>query len=407
MAIRFPGPTSQVSLPGIDQSIQQNEFNALRNEAQGMAIDQAKKSIRKEGNYEDARFVYEIGSMYKQRLAENPNAWSESRDLLVDEWTKRGMPGAENIPAANTPIDQLMKDLDKLIQAGQDGMAGYQGKQGRIIKGADGFNYYEDGTRVNPNVQKPGPGPTTKQQDYEYGLENPDFAAAQESSSELGAGPSEYNFYKNLPSDEAREEYLTVKRGAGGISSGVESQLFESSDKAYESRGKVGRYYRLAENLIKVDPESGKIGEWTETLKGITGDEDAVTLLRKEWNQLRVSSAIQNLPPGVASDKDIELVMSAFLPDFANATAVASFMRGLAKIEELNAEYYEFKSDFLSRTQSPIGLGRAWRAKLQEVDDGLQSNLVLKDAREAIAAGRDRGAVEEELRKLGINPELL
>jgi hypothetical protein len=49
----------------------------------------------------------------------------------------------------------------------------------QIIQGADGFNYYTDtGERVLPGVEQ-SPDLTTKQKDYLYGKENPEFAESQ------------------------------------------------------------------------------------------------------------------------------------------------------------------------------------------------------------------------------------
>lgn len=148
-------------------------------------------------------------------------------------------------------------------------------------------------------------------------------------------------------------------------SSTLDQRLFEVNDAAFKARSNQERYANLADQMLTVMPAAGKGAQWTESLKAITGEEDAVTNLRKQWNNLRVSAAVQNLPPGVASDKDIELVMSAFLPEFANPEAVASFMRGLSKLEDIKGAYHEFEADYLSRKRSPVGLNKAWREHMK------------------------------------------
>jgi hypothetical protein len=186
------------------------------------------------------------------------------------------------------------------------------------------------------------------------------------SQSDLPTDIQVYEYYNKLPPDE-QEEMLLTMRGPEKPSSTLEKRLFEVNDSAFKASANVSRYNNVAEQMVAVDPASGVVAEWTEKYKQLTGQEDAVTELRKDWNNLRVSAAVQNLPPGVASDKDIELVMSAFLPEFANPETVASFMRGLSKLEGIKAEYHEFESDYLSRNGTGVGLNKAWLGRLENV----------------------------------------
>ena len=45
-------------------------------------------------------------------------------------------------------------------------------------------------------------------------------------------------------------------------------------------------------------------------LKRAFGREDFITEVRKQYQDIKVRSAVSNLPPGVASDKDIQLVLA-------------------------------------------------------------------------------------------------
>jgi hypothetical protein len=192
----------------------------------------------------------------------------------------------------------------------------------------------------------------------------------------MGAGQQtpasirEHDYFKSLPSDEAREEYLRVKRGEQKPSSGLEKRLFEVHDLAFKARSNVDKYTRIGDEMQRVMPAGGVRGAWTEGYKELMGSQDAVTELRKAWNEIRVSGAINNLPPGVASDKDIALAMSAFLPETANAETVASFLRGLAKMEGIKADYHEFEADYLSTHSSPVGMNKAWKALAGEMYSG-------------------------------------
>lgn len=200
----------------------------------------------------------------------------------------------------------------------------------------------------------------------------------------------EYQYYQSLPSDEARAEYLRVKRGDAKPSSVFEKRLFDANDAAFASRSNVQKYEMVANQMSTMLPAGGLQGKWTEALKAATGNEDAVSLLRRDWSNLRASQVMKNLPPGAASDADVILAMSGFLPEFANAETVASFLRGLAKMETVKAEYHEFESDYLSQNGTVVGLGEAWRSRSTRSTGG--------------GSGPQVGVVEDGYRFLGGDP---
>lgn len=185
--------------------------------------------------------------------------------------------------------------------------------------------------------------------------------------SEMPAGVREYEYVKQLPEDE-QKAYNAIKRGDPEPSAAFEKRLFDVNDKALDARRNSNQYANLAERLEKSDMSSGFAAGWSEWAKKVTGSEDGDTLLRKKAIQLRNNAAIQNLPPGVASDKDIEIVMSGFLSDNANPQTVAQYMRGLAKLESYMADYHEFEAEYLSEDpkRGPRGMNEAWRNRNAE-----------------------------------------
>ena len=48
------------------------------------------------------------------------------------------------------------------------------------------------------------------------------------------------------------------------------------------------------------------------------GNENKVSELRQQYRAIRNTAALGGLPPGAASDKDIEMAMSGFPTDTAN-----------------------------------------------------------------------------------------
>ena len=97
---------------------------------------------------------------------------------------------------------------------------------------------------------------------------------------------------------------------------------------------------RVAESNIR----GGLFGNANKFMESIGGD---VNLLRIEGKRLINSSLVSALPTGAASDGDIKLTQSGF-PENANATKLASYMRGTAKIKLIEAQQQSDTAEWLS-----------------------------------------------------------
>jgi hypothetical protein len=79
-----------------------------------------------------------------------------------------------------------------------------------------------------------------------------------------------------------------------------------------------------------------------------------VTELRQEYTRLRNSSAVGALPPGPATDKDIAMVMEGFPPSTASPVVLSSFMRGMAKLKDIEAATEGAKVDWLASNRGAL-----------------------------------------------------
>lgn len=337
-------------LAGIDRAaysnrLMRNDVERIpqRNAAEDMAI-QADQVTLAQNRTENARRM--AADMFAA-IADAPDPISTGA-LLVQSQAFREIGGELKLP-----VDQFRPgpgDNPEQIRSAARSWAQAVGAQPQA---AEGFTLSPGQTRYGPSGQPLATAPQAPL----GGADSP-------------SNVREYEYYQNLPTEEARAEYLRVKRGDTKPSSVLEKRLFDSSDAAFAARSSVQRYERVAEQMATTLPAGGAAAKWTESLKALTGSEDAVSLLRREWSSLRASEVMKNLPPGAASDADVALAMSGFLPEFANAETVASFLRGLAKMEEIKAQYHEFESEYLSETGSVVGLGQAWRARSTQAPQG-------------------------------------
>lgn len=123
----------------------------------------------------------------------------------------------------------------------------------------------------------------------------------------------------------------------------------------------------LAEGLEKYDPAGGAYGSFKELMKEVMGEQDAVSALRTEASRLSTGAAIQALPKGPASDKDIALVLKGVPPADANAAYFAQYARGIAKMQKAEAAYKREQLNWLSRKRSYQGFtAHMTQKKVQE-----------------------------------------
>ncbi len=188
------------------------------------------------------------------------------------------------------------------------------------------------------------------------------------------ASQRDFDEYQRLKqSDPDAAEQFGMKAGfvskeGQDLSAHMEKRLSDASDEAVESAATARRLDKLAGEFEQAeDLGSGLFGsKWAELLKKTTGDQDAHTALRKKYNGIRASQAVNNLPPGAASDKDIELALSGFPDSDANGQHIAQWMRGVIKLEEHRRDFAEHRTAFISKHGHERGMLDEWKAKFPE-----------------------------------------
>lgn len=146
------------------------------------------------------------------------------------------------------------------------------------------------------------------------------------------------------------------KLAAKGIelSPNSEKVMTDSVIAAEGSRQLANRANSLAERVTALGA-GGTASQVTEAIKGVFG---SPTLLRKEYATLINSQAVKNLPPGPASDRDIQLALKGFPSTYSSPETLASFLRGMAKLQTLGANREQGRADWISENGN---LGRAKR----------------------------------------------
>lgn len=123
----------------------------------------------------------------------------------------------------------------------------------------------------------------------------------------------------------------------------------ESAASAAEAQMSASKFNSLADRMDAA--KIGAYGGWKETVKSVFGDQNAVTQLRAEWQQMRNKAALLGRKdmPGAMSDADRQFLLAGFPSDNANPAYIARFLRTMAKAQEVVAANEDGKAQWVSR----------------------------------------------------------
>ena len=145
------------------------------------------------------------------------------------------------------------------------------------------------------------------------------------------------------------------------LSAASEKSLIVSTDKYFELQNAAGEAYTLAMQLEQMPFEGGVQGRMGETFRNLTGSQTAADELRKRFRAIRGSQVVKNLPPGAASDTDIQLALAGFPDDNWGSDKLQSYLRGMAKITEIEADFHRFRAEYIGENNSSAGFISEWK----------------------------------------------
>lgn len=212
-----------------------------------------------------------------------------------------------------------------------------------------------------------------KREEFEWKKNNPNAALG---GGQPPASIQEINYYNSLPDgpekDAVGRKIGMISKEGQDLSAYAEKQLDMASTESAQASADAGRYMTLADQIRQTAMSGGLKSSWGEYLKEITGNQDEVTDLRKQVMQIANSEAIKNLPPGPATDKDIEMVRAPFPTERSSPEYVANWLGAVARLNEKRAQFAEFKANFISehgslRTGTGVSLISAWKKNQRQL----------------------------------------
>ena len=115
----------------------------------------------------------------------------------------------------------------------------------------------------------------------------------------------------------------------------------EANNLATELTRKSTSLSNLAYRIGEADLTAGFRGKVSEYIKQVAGAQDIETAIRKEYDLVVKSGMLKYLPPGVASDKDVALVLQGLPDTFTDGETARRYIMGLAKLQRQQAKYQQ------------------------------------------------------------------
>lgn len=135
---------------------------------------------------------------------------------------------------------------------------------------------------------------------------------------------------------------------------------------ANEAFTKGSQGARQAEGIITnilssnaLEAAGGLRANISEGFKEIIGGRDLLSTLRTQATQVINTEVVNNLPPGVASDRDIAIFSKGFPnPDTATFQELQEYLEASKRINQSLADYGQFKNQYIDKNMSETGYAR-------------------------------------------------
>ncbi|WPE80187.1 hypothetical protein SB581_12015 [Acinetobacter baumannii] len=148
---------------------------------------------------------------------------------------------------------------------------------------------------------------------------------------------------------DAEFKFMELNPSNVKLSDGAIKLVNDSVLASTASEQMAAQQESLANNIEAQGGGYGLFSGLSERLAKATGSQDAMTELRNEYTRIRNSAAIKSLPPGPATDKDIELALKGMPPETADSKTIASFLRGMAKLNKRDAAYQQMQAEWANQ----------------------------------------------------------
>ncbi len=172
--------------------------------------------------------------------------------------------------------------------------------------------------------------------------------------SQISTRAQQLNIDRQKMEADVAARMAEVTKNLNDIPADTRKLINEAAVSASASKQSADQFNDLARRLASEGGGYGAASTFAEWAKKTTGTQGAVSQMRQEYTRLRNQAAIKSLPPGPATNQDIELAMKGFPPETADAKTVSEFLRGMAKLQDIEAAVNNAKTDWLAQNNGTL-----------------------------------------------------
>ena len=136
------------------------------------------------------------------------------------------------------------------------------------------------------------------------------------------------------------------------LSAGMEKMQAESVTKSLTATDLANKSEMLAGAMEKAGQFGGAWSWVSSKSADLLGVDFDVNALRREYVALRNKGVIDGLPPGVATDKDIELVKAGFPGENADSATISKWLRSFSNVQKAAAKREEAQAEWIANVGS-------------------------------------------------------
>lgn len=156
-----------------------------------------------------------------------------------------------------------------------------------------------------------------------------------------------------LKVQQAQQKAQELIDGAPKLSVNMEKGIETAVNNATASSNSADSMSALAQQFRQEKPTTGLFGSANNMFSKLTGSETALRDLRIRQNAIINSQVLKYLPPGPATDRDVNLAREGAPSSWDDPEIVANWLDANARLERRNAQFNEFKSEWMSANGNP------------------------------------------------------
>lgn len=158
--------------------------------------------------------------------------------------------------------------------------------------------------------------------------------------------------YKKAQTDQIRSNIALDEATRAELPQAVRDKVDEAVDKASEAMVLSDRAGNLADKYdALLNKTSGLAGRALAKARSALGFQNLEDEINTEYKSLRARGITSNLPQGAASDTDIKLVADGMPSDDAPAETLSRFLRGMQKLEKLEAQRHQTSAEWVTKNK--------------------------------------------------------